>query len=123
MPVVTRTAAGLPTEPSTLNFGTPVALAGTGTVITNAAAITGRFTIVSGADNAVGVQLPAIATPGEVYLVYSSVASNGLKIYPQVNSTINDGSANAAYAMEGKALHMFVAANATNWLSIGLANA
>lgn len=123
MPVVTKTAAGLPTERTTLNFGTPVALAATGSAIGNAAAITGRFTVVSAADNAVGVQLPAIVTPGEVYLVVSSVASNGLLIYPQANSSINFGTANASYAMEGRQLHMFIASNATNWCSIGLANA
>ena len=97
-------------------------LAGTGTVITNAAAITNRVTIVSGADNAVGVQLPA-PTAGDLYIVYSSVAANGLKVYPQVNSTINDGTANAAYVMEGKTMHLFLAANATNWIQCGLTNA
>lgn len=122
MPLVATDVNGARSEASVLSFGAPAALAATGTVITNAAAITSRFTIVSGADNAVGVQLPA-AKPGDVYLVYSSVASNGLKVYPQTNGAINNGSANAAFAMEGQTLHMFVASTALNWLDMGLANA
>lgn len=96
-------------------------LAATGSALGNAAAITHRVSIVSGADNAVGVILP-VPTVGDLYIVYSSVAANGLKVYPQANSTINDGSANAAYVMEGKTMHFFLAANATNWIQMGLTN-
>lgn len=123
MPLVGRTAAGLPTEPTVLNLGVPVALAATGSAIGNAAAITGRFTIVSAADNSVGVQLPSPSTPGECYFIYSSVSANGLKVYPHTNGTINDGSANAAFAMEGRTLHLFVNQNGVNWVNMGLANA
>lgn len=123
MPVVTVTAAGARTESFGLNFGTPVALAAAGSAIGNAAAITGRFTIVSAADNAKGVQLPSTSQVGDAYLVYSSVSANGLLVYPHTNGTINDGSANASYAMEGRVLHMFVNQNGTNWCQIGLANA
>ena len=93
-----------------------------GSGIGNATAITNRFTVVGAADNSKGVILP-VPTAGDMYLVISSVASNGLKVYPQVNSSINFGTANAAYTMEGQVLHMFVANNTTNWCQIGLANA
>lgn len=97
-------------------------LAATGTVIGNAAAITHTITTVTGADDAKGVVLPATVA-GSVFLVYSSQATNGLKCYPPINSTINDGSANAAIVVEGKSLSIFVATSATNYASIFTVNA
>ena len=124
MPVVSRTAAGAVTESlGGLNIGTPVALAAAGSAIGNAAAITGRFTIVSAADNAKGVQLPSTSQVGDVYWIYSSVSANGLLVYPHTNGTINDGSANGSFAMEGRTMHAFVNQNGTNWVNWGLANA
>ncbi len=123
MPLPAVTADGVRREPSYLNFGPSVALAATGSVIANAAAITGRFTVVSGADNAKGVILPSGTQIGDAYLVYSSVASSGLLVYPPVNGTIDDGSANASVAVEGRSLQMFVNANGVNWVRMGLLNA
>lgn len=74
---------------------TPVAA--TGAVIANAAALTTGFTLVSGADNTVGVQIPVMAA-GEECIVYSNAAGKVLKIYPQVGGQINEGGANTAYS-------------------------
>jgi hypothetical protein len=97
-------------------------VAATGTVITNAAAITAAVTLVTGADTAKGVILPVTAT-GRHVMLYSNVAASGLKVYPQVNSNINDGTTNAEIVMEGKSFAHFVGINATTWAAIYTANA
>jgi hypothetical protein len=74
---------------------TPVAAAGA--VIANAAAVLTGFTLISGADNTVGIQIPAMNT-GEMCVVYSNAAGKILKIYPQVGGQINEGGANTAYS-------------------------
>ena len=51
--------------------------------------------VVTGADGTKGVILPA-AIAGIQVDVYSSVATNGLKIYPASGDDINDGTANAS---------------------------
>jgi hypothetical protein len=97
-------------------------LAAAGAAQGNAAAISARFTRVTGADDAKGVILPT-PTAGDEYLVFSAQATNGLKIYPNVGGTINEGSANAAVTIEGKTLARFVAWNATTWDGQYTANA
>lgn len=92
-----------------------------GSAIGNATAIANRVSIVDGADDTKGVILPA-ATAGDEYFVYQTDATHGLKIYPQVNSTINDGTANAAIVIEGKTLAHFIATSTTNWAAIFTAN-
>ncbi len=89
-------------------------IAAAGSVIANATAIANTVSVVSGADDAKGVVLPA-SVAGKVYLVYSSQATNGLKLYPPVNSAINGGSVNAAVVIEGKSLAICVCTNSTNW--------
>lgn len=89
-------------------------VAATGTVIANAAAITNAVTIVTGADDAKGVILPT-AVAGKQLEIYQNAATAGLKIYPPVNGTINDGTANTAIVIEGKSLARFRAINSTNW--------
>ena len=92
-------------------------LAAAGTVIGNAAALTHAFTQVTGANDSAGVILPT-AVAGKKMSVYSSQATNGLKIYPPVNGTINDGTANTAIVIEGKTRADFFANNAVNWTAI-----
>jgi len=72
---------------------------------------------VTAADGTKGVILPT-ATTGTVILVYNSVATNGLPIYPATSGTINGGSANAAITIEGKTLAILVATDTTNWAAI-----
>lgn len=97
-------------------------VAAAGSVIGNATALGSvGVSTVSGADDAKGVVLPAAAR-GKVHFVYSNQATNGLKVYPPVNGSINDGTANAAVVIEGKSLAVFVGTNSTNWASIFTAN-
>jgi hypothetical protein len=123
MPLVTTTTGGALLEPVAINHGPAVALAATGTVIANAAAIASRFTVVSAADDSKGVILPSTASPGDEYLIYQTHATSGLKVYPPVNGDINDGSANAAVVQEGKSLGRYIKIDGTTWAAQFTANA
>jgi hypothetical protein len=90
-------------------------LAAAGTAIGNAAAITAQATIVSGANNAAGVQLPAIAAGyfSPLY-VKNPDATNSVKVYPAVNCAIDTGSSNAAATLAAAETRVFISdGNAT----------
>lgn len=92
-------------------------LAATGSNQGTAAAITANVSNVTAADGTKAVVLPT-ASLGAIYIVYNSVASNGLPVFPASSGTINGGSANAAVTIEGKTLAIFVGTDSTNWASI-----
>jgi hypothetical protein len=98
-------------------------LAAAGNDITNAGAInatSGGFIHVTDADANKGVKLP-VAAAGMYYHVKNSDAANAvLKVYPQVNSTINAISANGSLDMAAKTAATLVALNTTAWYSISL---
>lgn len=85
-------------------------------------AITKAFAVVTGADGTKAVVLPAINAIGQMQMVYSATATNGLPIYPASGGAFNGGSANAAITIEGKTLAIFVASSLTNWAAIYTAN-
>lgn len=89
-------------------------IAAAGSAQGDAAAIVNHVTYVTAADGTKGVILPAAAA-GLRFEVYSTVATNGLKIYPATGDDINDGSANAAITIEGKSHATFVALDDTTW--------
>jgi hypothetical protein len=89
-------------------------VAAAGSAQGDAAALVGRVNVVTGADGTKGVILPA-AIAGIQVDVYSSVATNGLKIYPASGDDINDGSADASITIEGKTLARFVAVDTSTW--------
>lgn len=99
--------------PPTLPLGVAT-VAAAGSAQGDAAALVGRVNVVTGADGTKGVILPA-AIAGIQVDVYSSVATNGLKIYPASGDDINDGSADAAITIEGKTLARFVAVDTSTW--------
>lgn len=105
-----------------LRYGDIATINAAGSVIGNATAITNRISIVDGADDTKGVVLPATVA-GDEYFVYNTAATAGLKIYPPVNSDINDGSANAAITIEGKTRAHFIALDSTTWSCAFTANA
>lgn len=112
---------GAATFNSTLTLSDVASINAAGTVIGNATAISHTISVVAGADDAKGVVLPT-AVAGKIYAVYSSQATNGLKVYPPVNGTINDGSANAAIVIEGKSLALFFGTSATNYAAMFTVN-
>lgn len=93
-------------------------VAATGSVITNAAAITADFTLVSAGDATTGVILP-VATAARQLMVKNN-ANAVLKVYPQVNSTINALSANSSISMAAFTCAIFKAYNTTAWYTLPL---
>lgn len=103
-------------------IGTYQAVTAVGSAISDAAAInaTTVTTLVTGGNNAVGCQLP-VASAGKILFLKNADASNGiLKVYPQVNSTINALSANTSLDMAAKTSAVFFGTSATNWVTIPL---
>lgn len=115
---VTRdTASAAPSEAMDV-VCQPAVLAATGSAIGNAAAVPAAagFVAVTGNNGTAGVQLPA-PYPGRMIIIYATVASQNLSVYPPVNGTVNNGSANAAATLAGQLACMFIGQNGTNWAS------
>jgi hypothetical protein len=93
------------------------ALAATGTVIGNAAAIIAQANAVTGATNT-GVQLPTIASGKVKPIFVRSDPSNAILVYPAVNCTIDGGSANAAVSLAAGEKRVFFSDGASNHMSI-----
>lgn len=89
-----------------------------GSVAANATAIaaTSSIVTVAAADNATGVILPASGN-GLVLIITSTAAGKLLKIYPQVNSSIN-GTANSAYVQAAAATSVLVGTSNTSWVTV-----
>jgi hypothetical protein len=98
-------------------------LASAGNAIGDAGAVTATapgLILATGADATKGIILPTAAA-GKVYVVKNADAANAvLKVYPQVNSTINALSANTAISMAANTCAMFCATSATNWVTCPL---
>lgn len=100
----------------------PVAVAAAGSTQSDAALLSlGVANVVSAADGTKGVILP-VGVAGDVVRVYSSVATNGLKIYPPTGGDINDGTANAAITIEGKTFALLECLDGTTWAAVFTAN-
>jgi hypothetical protein len=82
-----------------------------------AAAVAAGFTLVSDANDAKGVRLPA-ATAGAVVILKNLVSNQYLKVYPATGDKIDGGSANAAVNMNDGSSAMFVAYDTTDWYSV-----
>lgn len=96
-------------------------LAAAGSAQGDGGAIVDVVTAVSAADGTKGVTLPT-PVAGQVHIVYSSVATNGLKVYPHSGGDINDGTQDAAITIEGKSCALFVAVDTTTWAAIYTVN-
>lgn len=99
----------------------PAAVAAAGSTAGDAAALSYGMNIVSAADGTKGVILPT-GFPGAKVSVYSSVATNGLKVYPHTGGDINDGTTDAAVTIEGKTHSIFECMDGTTWAAIYTAN-
>lgn len=78
--------------------------------------------LVTGADGTKAVVLPVAGAAGKRVRVYSTVATNGLPIFPAVGGAINGGSTNAAITIEGKTFAHLESINATDWAAIFTVN-
>ena len=124
MPLLSKDASGNMLEGVGSQTVAVETVAAAGTVIANATAISANcgLALVTGADDTKGVVLPA-TVPGKIVRVYNNAATAGLKLYPAINSTLNDGTANAALVLEGRFLATFVATSSTNWAAAFTVNA
>jgi lipopolysaccharide export system protein LptA len=85
-----------------------------------AAAVAAGFTLVTGADAAKGVVLPA-ASAGLIVIIKNADAANAvLKVYPASGDAINALAANASYDMAAKTSVLLVAYDSTTWYSVPL---
>lgn len=75
---------------------------------------------VTGGDGTKGVKLPT-AVAGDVKIVLNSGAA-GLKIYPNTDDKINNGSANAAITILKDTMAILVATAADNWAAVFTVN-
>ena len=95
-------------------------LAAAGSTAQNPATIVNHITMVTGADNTKGVQLPT-ATIGEVYAVGNSVSNQTLKLYPSTGSQFNGSPANQSINLTGSAgaLCFYASSSAANaWIVV-----
>lgn len=111
---VTGNVAGSVTGAVNLPATTVAAL---GSDQAGAAAVAAGFTLVTAANDAKGVRLPA-ATAGAIVILRNTVADKYLKVYPATGDKINDGSADAAVEMEEATNAVFIAYDTTDWYTL-----
>lgn len=93
----------------------------TGSAQGDAAALgTAVVQVVSAGDDTKGVVLPT-AVAGDIRVVLNS-GTAGLKVYPNTDDKINNGSADAAVAILEDTMAVFIATAADNWAAIYTAN-
>lgn len=118
---VTGNVNGAVTGNVTGNVVLPAAtVAAAGNDQAGAAAVATGFTLVSGADAAKGVKLPA-AGAGKLCIIKNADAANAvLKVYPNTDDAINALEANASLDIAAKTAVLLVAYDATTWYSLPL---
>lgn len=95
-------------------------VAAAGSTVTDAAQLSGGFSVVTGADGTKGVKLPAVPTPGQMVWIKGTTAAV-LKVYPDAAATINAVGSNGAISLaSGVIPAIFVAASATQWYTFPL---
>jgi len=104
-----------------LKFMSVGTVAAAGSDASDAADLVDIVTYVTAADGTKGVQLPT-PVAGQIMVVYSTVATNGLKVWPHSGGDINDGTQDAAITIEGKTCALFVAVDTTTWAAIYTVN-
>ena len=95
-------------------------VAATGSNQSGAAQLAGGFTLVSAADDAKGVKLPA-AIAGRICIVKNAVTNKALLLYPATDDKINGGTATSgSLSLAGGTIAMLIAYDATDWYSLPL---
>jgi predicted RecA/RadA family phage recombinase len=86
-------------------------VAATGTVIGNAAAVVEGWTLVTGADNSAGIQLPTCVNGAKCMIINQNTVKT-LKIYPPTAKQINGAGANNAITLVANGTAMFASEGA-----------
>lgn len=88
---------------------------GAGTLQSNGTTLSYPVNNVTNNNGTKAAVLPAIRKAGQLCIVYTALATDGLPIFPASGASINGATANASITIEGKTLAIFVATSATNW--------
>ena len=96
-------------------------VAATGTIISDATALTEQINVITDADGAKGVILP-VATEDSVVIVINSNASSDLLVYPVLLSQINALEASSAFTVSSGQTATFVGRSATLWNTAEMSN-
>jgi hypothetical protein len=95
-------------------------VAAAGSTQTDAAQLAGGFTLVSAANDAKGVKLPA-AIAGRICIVKNNVSAKNLLVYPATSDKINGGTATTgSLTLAGLTAAMFIAYDDVDWYSLPL---
>jgi len=101
---------------ATNSFGAEVGtIAAAGNSAATATQVLHRIEVVSDADATKGVRLP-VPSAGLECIIYSSVGTHVLKVYPSTGGTINDGVVDAAVSCTARRQERFLGTSATNWI-------
>jgi hypothetical protein len=85
-----------------------------------AAQLAGGFSLVTGADDAKGVKLPA-AVAGRICIVKNAVSNKALLVYPATSDKINGGTATTGtLSLTASTIAMFIAYDDVDWYSLPL---
>lgn len=107
-----------PAYPNNFSPEDATTVAATGTVIGNAATLLSTINVVTGSDNAKGVQLPVAYVGRKVVVLNTGTANTTIKVWPQANSAIDGAGTNNAVTVTAIKGTTFYAANATQWYSV-----
>lgn len=115
------TVDGVLLKDGVFNYGSAgiATLAALGSIQGDAAPIVAGYTYVTDSDGTKGVVLPT-AVAGLRRVVYNTVASQPLKVYPNTSDDLNNGSTNAPILLAGKSVAVFEALDATTWTVNGM---
>lgn len=114
-----QTLAGVKTFSSMFKIPINSPVAGAGTVIGDAAALSTGFTVITGANGTVGWKLP-VTTGGDVVILKGTTAGVA-KIWPQTDGQINAvGTSTAMSLASGVIPVILISISATQWYTIPL---
>lgn len=114
-----QTLAGVKTFSSMFKIPINTPVAGAGTVIGDAAALSTGFTVITGANGTVGWILP-VTTGGDVVIIKGTTAGVA-KLWPQSGGQINAvGTSTAMSLASGVIPAILISISATQWYTIPL---
>ena len=114
-----QTLAGVKTFSSMFKIPINTPVAGAGSVIGDAAALSTGFTVITGANGTLGWKLP-VTTGGDVVILKGTTAGVA-KIWPQTGGQINAVGTSTAMSLASGAIPVIlISISATQWYTIPL---
>lgn len=107
----------LPLSGSSLSSVATTAAAGS--TVTDAAALTATYNLVTGGDGTKGVKLPTAPT-APTRIVVKNNSSSALKVWPDAAATVNAIGSNGAISLAANTQAEFIAYSSTQWYTLPL---